>query len=513
MSPELVWFKRDLRIADHSPLVAAAKRGPVLCLYIYEPELIAAEDFSRRHLLFMNDALADLDASLRRLGTRLLIRRGDAVEVLAALHRETGFARIRAHQETTNGVGYARDRRVLAWARDAAVDVVEYRQQGVLRRLADRDGWAKQWQSFVLSPLVPAPRSVEDGSGDLRSEGVLPPEAFSLPEDGLVERQGGGETGGQQLLAGFLRERCAGYRHGLSSPTTAWESCSRISPYLAFGNLSLRSVYQRTTMRRRELQRQRGRDDPRSLSLSAFLERLAWHCHFIQKLEDEPRIEFENMNPAFDGLREDSFDRERYDAWAAGRTGYPMVDACMRALIATGWINFRMRAMLISFATHHLWLHWREPALHLARCFVDYEPGIHYSQVQMQAGTDGISTLRIYSPTKQAQDQDPEGVFIRRWVPELVRVPTGYIHEPWRMPPPLQAQAGCVIGDDYPPPVVDHITAYRHAQQQMQAARRLGKRSGDSARVFQRHGSRRRRAGGRAGGAAAKRRQMGLPFD
>ena len=493
MKPELVWFKRDLRLADHSPLVAAAKRGPVICLYIYEPELLAAEDFSRRHLLFINDSLRDLDASLRQRGGRLLLRTGDAVSVLADLYEQTGFERIRVHQETTNGISFERDRRVLDWAETAAVDVVEYRQQGVERRLPTRDGWAKQWQAFATSPLVPPPRELVDGAAGLEAGAVRDPQDLGLPDDGLVERQPGGETEGAGVLREFLKIRSRYYVEGLSSPASAWDACSRISPYLAYGNLSLRSVYQRVVARRWDLQRSQGAGNTWCKSLAAYEERLAWHCHFIQKLEDEPRIEFENMNRGFDGLREGQFNEAHFTAWAQGRTGYPMVDACMRALTATGWINFRMRAMLVSFASHHLWLHWREPALHLARLFVDYEPGIHYSQVQMQSGTTGISTLRIYSPAKQALDQDPEGHFIRRWVPELARVPVEYIAEPHRMPADVQALTGCHIGRDYPAPIVEHLVAYRDAKQRMSAARKAAKLSGESDRVFKRHGSRRRK--------------------
>jgi deoxyribodipyrimidine photo-lyase len=506
VTPELVWFKRDLRVADHSPLVAAARGGPVICLYIYEDELIGAEDFSRRHLLFINDSLARLDAGLHERGARLLIRRGEATAVLRELHRQTGFARLRVHQETTNGLSYARDRRVLAWARDASVEVVEYRQQGVVRRLASRDGWGGQWQAFAGSPLVAAPRVLEDGSAGLAGETILAPDAWNLADDGLDERrrQAGGEAEGQAVLKSFLKARSPGYVKGLSSPLTAWDACSRMSPYLAHGNVSLRTVYQRAAARRRDLQRQRGPKDPWAQALSAYVERLAWHCHFIQKLEDEPRIEFENMNPAFDGLREDDFNEDYFQAWASGRTGYPMVDACMRALRATGWINFRMRAMLISFASHHLWLHWRRPALHLARLFVDYEPGIHYSQVQMQAATDGISTLRMYSPTKQVRDHDPRGDFIRRWVPELAGVPADYIAEPWTMPAALQASIGCVIGRDYPAPIVDHAQAWAAAQRRLQGVRREATRSGASRQVFERHGSRRRSR--MRGGAMSRRR-------
>jgi deoxyribodipyrimidine photo-lyase len=212
----------------------------------------------------------------------------------------------------------------------------------------------------------------------------------------------------------------------------------------------------------------------------------------MQKLEDEPSIEFENMSRAYDGLREDAFDVSRFQAWCRGETGYPMVDACMRALHRGGWINFRMRAMLVSFASYHLWLHWRPTAVFLARHFLDFEPGIHFSQVQMQSGTTGINTVRIYSPVKQAREQDPEGVFIRRYVPELEGVAAKFIHEPHMMSGREQRKAGCVIGKDYPLPIVDHAQAYRTARERMSSLRRRQQTRDEAKRVYDTHGSRRR---------------------
>jgi hypothetical protein len=206
-------------------------------------------------------------------------------------------------------------------------------------------------------------------------------------------------------------------------------------------------------------------------ALRGFAGRLRWHCHFMQKLEDEPSIEFDNFARVFDGLREGDFNAAHFAAWCEGRTGYPMVDACMRSLVATGWLNFRMRAMLVSFASYHLWLHWRPTGLFLARQFLDYEPGIHWSQMQMQSGTTGINTLRMYSPTKQAKDQDPQGHFIRRWVPELARVPLPYLAEPWKMDVSVQHMAGCTIGVDYPAPIVDDKVAMKAAKDRMYGLR------------------------------------------
>ena len=210
----------------------------------------------------------------------------------------------------------------------------------------------------------------------------------------------------------------------------------------------------------------------------------------MQKLEDEPAIEWRNFARACDGLREDAFNDAYFAAWCDGRTGYPMVDACMRSLKATGWLNFRMRAMLVSFASYHLWLHWRPTGLFLARQFLDFEPGIHWSQMQMQSGTTGINTLRMYSPTKQAKDQDPQGLFIRRWVPELARVPLPYLAEPWKMPAELQRTAGCTLGADYPLPIVDEKQALRAAKDRLYALRQTAAARDEASAVQARHGSR-----------------------
>ena len=305
----------------------------------------------------------------------------------------------------------------------------------------------------------------------------------------------GGEQQARATLHSFLHARGVNYRREMSSPATGFEACSRISPYLAWGAISLRTAHHACEARRRQLGAARDAGvpvDPRWFSsLQSFSGRLRWHCHFMQKLEDEPRIEFENFSRAFDGLREQAFDAARFDAWCAGQTGYPMVDACMRALHAGGWINFRMRAMLVSFAAHHLWLHWRDFAPYLARQFIDFEPGIHYSQVQMQSGTTGINTVRIYSPVKQALDQDPAGAFIKRYVPELAAVPVAYLAQPHTMPAALQQHIGVRIGHDYPAPVVDHVTAYRAARERIAAVRHTASARAEADRVQARHGSRR----------------------
>jgi deoxyribodipyrimidine photo-lyase len=324
--------------------------------------------------------------------------------------------------------------------------------------------------------------------------GDIPPaDALGLAADPCPDRQAGGRRAALEVLEGFLIRRGERYHREMSSPLTAYDSCSRLSTHLAWGTLSMREAVQSTRLRREQVAALVPAERRTwAQALAAFEGRLHWHCHFIQKLESEPRIELENLQRSCDGLRDPAPDQERLSAWCEGRTGFPFVDACMRALDASGWINFRMRAMLMSFSSYHLWLHWREPGLHLARRFTDYEPGIHWSQVQMQSGTTGINSLRIYNPVKQSQDQDPDGRFIRRWVPELAAVPETWIHTPWRMSYAEQVRHGVLIGRDYPAPLVDHETAAREARRRIGAIRRQGAARVESRAIYVAHGSRRR---------------------
>jgi len=419
----VVWFKRDLRVTDHAPLAAAAARGPVLPLWIVEPELWRAPDASGRQYRVFAEAAAELRADLAALGQPLVVRVGDTVAVLAEIHERFGIASLSAHQETTGALGYARDRRVRAWARAHGIPFGEMRQNGAIRALASRDGWARRFEAFVRAPTVAAPRALAPvgiAPGAIPDEGDL-----GLAPDPCPGRARGGRRAAEALLASFLAGRGSSYRRAMSSPLAGWEACSRLSQHFATGSLSIREAWQAAHSARHAA--------PPALrdSIDSLLTRLAWHSHFIQKLETEPALEHRALHPAYEGLRSEGAGTERFDRWASGETGWPFVDACMRCLIETGWLNFRARAMLVSVATMHLWLDWRAVGLVLARRFADYEPGIHWSQVQMQSGSTGVNTIRMYSPLKQSEDQDPEGRFIRRWVPELAGVPAPAVHRPW----------------------------------------------------------------------------------
>lgn len=487
---QIVWFKRDLRLDDHAALCAAADRGPVLPLYIIEPELWQQPSYSTRHWQLIRQSLGDLDKQLQARGTRLCIRIGETLAVLNQLQHELGSFTLLAHEETGEHWTFDRDKAVHAWCQQQGVEFLEFPQFGVFRRQHDRDGWAKRWQQFMTAPTAHLPVNTlwQCAPSSMNWQQWQPQQRFGLADFVAPDPN--------DTLASFFAHRGQAYHLNMSSPTTAPQACSRLSLQLSAGRLSMRSLVQRTWQAQQAVKAlpapERG-SWPKALA--AFQSRLHWHCHFIQKFESEPELEFHNMARSCDGLREADFDETKFAAWQSGNTGYPFVDACMRYLIATGWINFRMRAMLVSFASYDLWLHWRRPAQHLASLFIDYEPGIHYPQVQMQSGTTGINTLRIYNPIKQSMDQDPNGDFIRRWVPECAGFDHLRIHAPWEATPMEQLAAGCRVGEDYPQPVVDHLQAVREAKARFASVRGSAAGKADKQQVFHRHGSRKQRRG------------------
>ena len=472
-SNALVWFKRDLRIRDHAPLVAAQMHDRAHALFVIEPEWLNSAECDAQHVTFTLDCLQALQANLAKLNLGLTVYVGDALSALNAVRQQFPFTHLLGHEETGSGWTYQRDIAVGGWCQQHSVVWQEWSQTGVVRRLKSRFGWARQWSvrmdsepAVLQGGFAPIPGALNHCHAS-----TLP----SLQQLGMQPHgrniQAAGEAAAWDSLNSFFDSRGHDYRRAMSSPLSAADSCSRLSAHLAFGTISMRSVHHATEA---AIGQARGVGDAhKAQALRSFSSRLRWHCHFMQKLEDEPGIEFRNFARVCDGLRPGDEvgaamsprDQANFEAWCAGSTGFPMVDACMRSLRATGWLNFRMRAMLVSFASYHLWLHWRGTGIFLARQFLDFEPGIHWSQMQMQSGTTGINTLRIYSPTKQALDQDPSGEFVRRWIPEYG-------------------------SDAYPAPIVDERAAMKHAKDRMYGLRATPLAQAQADAVQQKHGSR-----------------------
>jgi len=547
---QVVWFKRDLRLHDHAPLVQAARHGPVLPLYVVEPGLIRRPDYGPAHWTFVRESLRELRAGLAALGQPLLVRTGDPVAILTALREAVPFVALWAHEETGLAWTFVRDRAVRAWARAQGIPFTELPQHGVVRGFAThhptRAGWAARWEERMRGPALAPPAALPPIPG--LAPGSLPThQQLGLSPDLRSEQQAGGEAAGRALRDSFLAGRGGGYRRAMSSPNTAPDACSRLSPHLAWGTVSLRETVLAVQGARKSAVGGRRSaegtlpllDDPPdgdhtpdcdtvpadrrppTADLSAFESRLHWHCHFMQKLEDEGRIERESLVAPYDELRTVELEplvggpdaAALLAAWEAGRTGYPLIDACARALRGTGWLPFRMRALLVSFAAYDLWLPWQDFSDGLARLWLDYEPGIHLCQVQMQSGGTAGEALRLYNPTKQATDHDPAGRFIRRWVPELRRVPLAYLHQPWTLPPDEGARVGCVVGRDYPAPIVDHEATSRAAKAAIGAFRRRPDVLAATAAMRARHSDPRRTGTGTARGAksdtVARRRAKG----
>ncbi|TXE16041.1 deoxyribodipyrimidine photo-lyase [Psychroserpens burtonensis] len=476
----IVWLKRDLRLEDNEAIVNALATGErTLLLYAFETILLEDNHYSERHWNFIRESIKDLNKQLKPLNSKILAVEADIISIINQLMSKYMIRDIYSHQETGILVTYNRDKSFKRYCKNNLIIWHENIHNGVQRGLKNRALWAQHCNAyFEIDPLVfsPSENQLLNNQEIEELEVLLPVASLDTPKDAIFQK--GGRSIGIKYLDSFLTKRYVNYMYHISKPELARKGCSRISPYIAWGNLSIREVYRKAYV----LKKTSSSKKP----LEAFMSRLRWQAHFIQKFEMEHTMETESVNKGFHKLKKDVSGHYQI-AWETGQTGFPLVDACMRCLNETGYLNFRMRALVVSFLTHNLWQPWQAASKHLSKMFLDFEPGIHFPQLQMQAGETGTNMLRIYNPIKNSLEHDPDATFIKKWVPELKDLDLPFIHEPYLMTEMEQQFINFHLGKDYPYPIVDMEVTRKKASDTLWNLRKNKKAREESQRILKKH--------------------------
>jgi len=451
----VVWFKRDLRLQDNEAIFNALHSGrKTLFLYVFENSLLNDPHYNQRHWNFIKQSIIDLNEDLNAFNTKILCVETEVITAFNQLQNYYKIHTVFSHQETGLLITYTRDKDFARYCRNNTIKWVENNNNGVLRGLLNREDWFEKWEDYMHKPLIKNTYSKENfitiNEINTLDRGFVTP---NLDTEITNRFQLGGTKMAWKYALSFFNNRHKQYMFHISKPELSRKSCSRLSPYIAWGNVSIRQIFQKALSYKNETNKRH---------LGAFISRLRWQAHFIQKFEMEHTMENASINKGYHKLKK-SISKKYQKAWKEGKTGFPLVDASMRCLIETGFLNFRMRSLLVSFFTHILWQPWQASSQHLSKLFLDFEPGIHFPQLQMQAGETGINNLRIYNPVKNSTAHDADATFIKKWVPELANLPLAFIHEPYLMTPLDQQFNNFKLGEDYPYPIVELKSARKKA--------------------------------------------------
>ncbi len=458
MKSVIWWIRRDVRLEDNPALQAALQTGlPVIPLFILDPNLLQNPPTRRQTFLFQ--ALQNLDAALHRLGNRLLIRHGNPLQVLQELSQEIPIDAIFA-EEDYSPYAITRDSQIQnALPLKLILGLVIHHPQQVLK--ADETPYtvftpfSKTWKALSKNiTTYPAPENLP--LADHHVTGIPLPENIALPYFPVSA------TEAHLRLETFIQAPIFNYSQGrnlLDQPGT-----STLSPYLRFGLLSIRTAYQAAL---KALESAVLAEEKKGVE--TWINELIWREFYISILYHFPNVLHEAFYPHRRNIPW-RYESDELNAWQNGRTGYPVVDACMRQLNETGWMHNRGRMIVASFLTKDLLHNWRLGEHYFMQQLVDGDPAANNGGWQWTAGvgTDAAPYFRIFNPILQSKKFDTQGDFIRQWIPELSRVPHQYIHEPWTMPQDIQQKSGCIIGKDYPAPIVDRAIVKDRVMQAFQ---------------------------------------------